>query len=114
MPETIAGKNIIESDPISKSTKDQRPGAVEATVVSIKMEDYYFKPDKITIEQGTTVEWINTGKHAHTVTEEHSSWDSGNLEPGEKFSHRFDDKGTFEYYCIPHQKIDMTGKIIVK
>src|SRR5262245_15449301 len=86
----------------------------EVKLVSIKMQDYYFEPDKITIEQGTTVEWINTGKHAHTVTDENSFWDSGNLEPNEKFSHRFDEKGKFKYYCVPHLRSGMTCTIIVK
>ena len=98
---------------VPNSNEDRRDSG-EVKIVSIKMQDYYFEPDKITIEQGTTVEWINTGKHAHTVTDENESWDSGNLEPGEKFLHRFDEKGIFKYDCVPHKKIDMVGKIIVK
>lgn len=82
--------------------------------VVIEMQGYHFKPDKITIEPGTTVEWINTGKIAHTVTDDHDAWDSGSLKPGEKFSRRFDDSGTFKYYCIPHREAQMTGTIIVK
>src|SRR6185436_6747771 len=83
-------------------------------VVVIEMQGYHFKPDKITIEPGTTVEWNNTGEIAHTVTDEHDAWDSGSLKPGEKFSRRFDESGTFEYYCIPHREAQMTGTIIVK
>lgn len=83
-------------------------------VVVIKMEGYHFKPDKITVEPGTTVEWINTGKIAHTVTDDNAAWDSGSLKPGEKFSHRFDQKGTFKYICVPHEEAQMTGTIIVK
>jgi plastocyanin len=86
----------------------------QAKVVVIKMEGYHFKPDKITIEPGTTVEWINTGKIAHTVTDDNAAWDSGSLKPGEKFSHRFDQKGTFKYICVPHQEAEMKGTIIVK
>ena len=86
----------------------------QAKVVVIKMEGYHFKPDKITIEPGTTVEWVNTGKIVHTVTDDNDSWDSGGLKPGEKFSHRFDQKGTFKYICVPHEEAQMTGTIIVK
>lgn len=86
----------------------------QAKVVVIKMEGYHFKPDKITIEPGTTVEWINTGKIVHTVTDDNDTWDSGGLKLGEKFSHRFDQKGTFKYYCIPHEEAQMTGTVIVK
>jgi plastocyanin len=86
----------------------------QAKVVIVKMEGYHFKPDKITIEPGTTVEWINTGKIAHTVTDDNAAWDSGSLKPGEKFSHRFNQKGTFKYICVPHEEAQMTGTIIVK
>jgi plastocyanin len=93
------------------ATSDQDP---QSKVVVIKMEGYHFKPDKITIEPGTTVEWINSGKIAHTVTDDNGSWDSGSLKPGEKFSHRFDQKGTFKYICVPHEEAQMTGMITVK
>ncbi|MCI0446567.1 plastocyanin/azurin family copper-binding protein [bacterium] len=86
----------------------------KSKVVVVEMQGYHFKPDKITIEPGTTVEWINTGKIAHTVTDDHDAWDSGSLKPGEKFSRRFDEKGTFKYYCIPHREAQMLGTINVK
>lgn len=86
----------------------------QGKVVVIKMEGYHFSPNKITIEPGTTVEWVNTGKIVHTVTDDNDSWDSGGLKPGEKFSHRFDQKGTFKYICVPHEEAQMTGTIIVK
>jgi plastocyanin len=86
----------------------------KAKVVVITMEGYHFKPDKITVEPGTTVEWINNGKIVHTVTDDQDSWDSGGIKPGQKFSHRFDQKGTFKYYCIPHEQAEMIGTVIVK
>ena len=81
--------------------------------VTIKMRDYDFQPQKITVQAGTTVEWINIGKHVHTVTDEDSAWDSGDLRTGEKFTRRFDQKGTYKYVCVPHEEIGMTGTIIV-
>ncbi len=98
----------------SRSAKEENHESGEVKVVSIKMQGYDFSPDKITIAPGTTVKWINAGKHVHTVTDEHQSWDSGNVNPGEKYSRRFDQKGTFKYYCIPHREARMTGTIIVK
>jgi plastocyanin len=86
----------------------------EVKLVPVKVEGYRFAPEKITIERGTTIEWINTGKDVHTITDEHASWDSGDLQPGEKFSRRFDEPGKFIYYCTPHRDIGMTGTIIVR
>jgi plastocyanin len=82
--------------------------------VVIQMKGYHFSPEKITIAAGTTIEWVNTGKDVHTVTDKNKSWDSGNLKPGEKFAHRFDEKGTFQYICSPHEEIGMIGTIVVK
>jgi plastocyanin len=103
----------IYAHAVSNRGAEQNSETQDKSVV-IKMEGYHFKPDKITIEPGTTVEWINTGKIAHTVTDDNGSWDSGSLKPGEKFSHRFDQKGTFKYICVPHEEAQMTGTIIVK
>lgn len=88
-------------------TSDTKP-------ITVQMRDYDFQPQKITIDAGTTVEWINVGKHIHTVTDANSAWDSGNLKVGEKFSRRFDAKGTFKYVCVPHEELGMTGSIVVK
>jgi plastocyanin len=86
----------------------------DTKVVTIQMRDYDFQPTRITIEPGTTVEWVNVGKHVHTVTDDNAKWDSGNIKTGNKFSHRFDEKGTFKYVCVPHEEIGMIGTIIVK
>ena len=82
--------------------------------IVIQMKGYHFSPDKITIAPGTTIEWVNTGRDVHTVTDKNKVWDSGNLKPGEKFSRRFDEKGTFQYICSPHEEIGMIGTIIVR
>ena len=99
----ILSSNVFSATPAS-----------ETKLITIKMRDYDFQPTKITIEPGTTVEWINVGKHVHTVTDDNSKWDSGNIKTGEKFSHRFDEKGTFKYVCVPHEEMGMTGTVIVK
>jgi len=91
---------------------DSARSSADTTV--IEMKGYHFSPEKITITAGTTIEWVNTGRDVHTVTDRNKAWDSGNLKPGEKFSHRFDDKGTFQYICSPHEEIGMIGTIVVK
>lgn len=73
-----------------------------------------FEPATLEIEAGTTVEWINTGSRVHTVTGDNANWDSGSLAPGEKFSKRFDEKGIYKYYCVPHRDMGMFGTIVVK
>jgi|GEM_PF-6526942 len=99
----------------SESKVAESKGA-ESKVAVVKMggSGPRFEPQTLVVEAGTTVEWINAGTRVHTVTDEHAAWDSGSLEPGEKYSKKFDTKGTFAYYCIPHQEMGMVGTVIVK
>jgi plastocyanin len=38
----------------------------------------------------------------------------GLLTEGETFSVTFSEPGTYEYFCIPHEQVGMTGTIIVE
>src|SRR5215204_2168517 len=38
------------------------------TTVSVGADDNYFRPNTITVQPGTTVRFVNAGRHAHTVT----------------------------------------------
>ena len=73
-----------------------------------------FVPATVTVDPGTTIEWVNNGTGIHTVTDDEGAWDSGSLSPGEKYSRQFTRKGTFSYYCIPHRSMGMVGTIIVR
>lgn len=72
-----------------------------------------FEPSRVTIRQGETVTWAHVdGNAAHSVTADDGSFDSspsctalvalGCMRAGETFSRRFDQPGTFRYYCRVH------------
>ena len=100
-----------------------------ADVAVVSMTDSLkFEPASITVAKGTSVTWTNTSQTAHTVTDDPAKasnkadaalpagaqpWDSGNLNPGQTFSHTFDVPGTYQYFCIPHAMAGMTGTIVV-
>lgn len=107
----MRGENMENS---MQSNHMDRSASGNVTVVKMQGPPPRFIPDTITIEAGTTVEWVNAGTNVHTVTGDQYAWDSGSLEPGEKYSRRFDSKGTFTYFCIPHHEKGMVGTIIVK
>lgn len=65
------------------------------------------------IKQGDMVVWMNVGEVQHTATEVNQRFNSGYLRPGDKYSVRFRNKGTFDYYSIP-QKGWMIGQIVVE
>lgn len=45
--------------------------AANGTLV-VRIKDFKYQPDDVSIPLGTTVEWVNEDAAAHTVTEEHA------------------------------------------
>lgn len=88
-------------------------GAQESVTVS--MEDNFFDQADITVEQGTTVTWVQNGENPHTTTSYDGLWDSGMIEGGTdgSSSYTFDETGTFEYFCGPHEEMGMVGTVTV-
>ncbi|HMB98587.1 MAG TPA: plastocyanin/azurin family copper-binding protein [Balneolaceae bacterium] len=109
----LGGNNISETEP----------------AVTVEMTNQLtFKPDTVTIEKGETVLWKNTSLLVHSVTADHDKktepesvalpegaepFDSGLMDPEEEFSHTFTVKGTYTYFCIPHEAA-MRGVVIVE
>jgi plastocyanin len=89
--------------------------------------DKAFSPNPVTIKEGDTITWINNDNQFHTVTSGSPSstggaaarkvFDSGLSGPnaltmkGKRFSHTFNEKGVFPYFCQLHPT--MIGKVIV-
>jgi len=99
---------VIEADVIMP-IKVSRPGCEETNSC--------YLPSIITIKQGQQVTWSNEDVAFHTVTsglydEPSDLFDSGHLDPEQKFSVSFDEQGTFDYFCTLHPW--MAGKVIVE
>ena len=89
------------------------PVAAESltTIHKVRVRDFEFAQDTITVEVGDKVGWGNFGEFSHTVTNTDGSWDSGVLSTGEQFRIRPQQAGTITYLCTIHPS--MTGTIIV-
>ncbi|HEX2107747.1 MAG TPA: plastocyanin/azurin family copper-binding protein [Rubrobacteraceae bacterium] len=83
--------------------------------VTVRMEDNFFDPASITVEPGTTVTWVQSGNNPHTTTSYDGLWDSGMIEGGSggTFSFTFEEPGTYDYFCIPHESMGMIGSVTV-
>jgi plastocyanin len=83
--------------------------------VTVRMEDNFFEPANVTVEPGTTVTWVQSGDNPHTTTSYDGLWDSGMIEGGSggTFSFTFEEPGTYDYYCIPHEDLGMVGTVTV-
>jgi plastocyanin len=83
--------------------------------VTVGMEDNFFDKADITIEPGTTVTWVQRGQYGHTTTSYDGLWDSGLIEGGTEgtYSYTFEEPGTYEYFCRPHEEVGMVGTVTV-
>jgi plastocyanin len=82
--------------------------------VSVKIDNFTFKPKELDIAVGTTVTWTNADDVPHTASskDDPQTFDSGTLDTDEKFSFTFSKPGKYAYYCKVHPH--MTGVITVK
>jgi plastocyanin len=83
--------------------------AVETTV---KIDDFTFAPQRLTIKAGATVIWINQDDIPHTVASTSKAFRSKVLDTDDKYSFTFTTAGVFEYFCSLHPH--MTGTIVVE
>jgi plastocyanin len=84
-------------------------------VRDVGMVDNVFSPRIVRIPVGGEVEWTNDGRSLHNVTADDGAFASDNLEPGESFTHTFDEAGAFPFFCSLHGTAGagMAGVILV-
>lgn len=72
----------------------------------VVIKRFKFDPVVLEVPVGATVTWENQDTAPHTATSDTGNWDTGKLTKSQKNSVKFDDAGTFEYYCLyhPHMK----------
>jgi plastocyanin len=81
---------------------------------SVDIVSYQFEPGIIEVPAGTLVTWANDDPVTHTVTGDVGcELDSGDISPGESYSHIFGTAGTF-YYHDSHDPTRMIGKVVVR
>jgi len=87
---------------------------------------YYFDPIGLHVDPGETVTFrIESGNHSATaytesnprsderrIPEGADGWNSETLRRG-SFDHAFETEGTHDYYCIPHKRLAMVGRVVV-
>ncbi|MGA3349212.1 MAG: cupredoxin family copper-binding protein [Candidatus Sulfotelmatobacter sp.] len=93
----------------SPSVMADQPSAASADV---KIDNFSFGPQTITVGVGTTVTWTNRDDIPHTVVSTDGVFKSKVRDTDEKFSYTFTKAGTYSYFCSVHPK--MTGTVIVR
>jgi plastocyanin len=78
----------------------------------VKIDNFSFGPQTITVPVGATVTWTNRDDIPHTSVSTEGVFKSKVMDTDEKFSYTFTKAGTYPYYCSIHPK--MTGQVVVK
>jgi plastocyanin len=103
----ILGWSSLTGAKMPAQTAQEQPAAVQ-----VKIDNFSFIPQEITVAAGTKITWTNQDDIPHTVTSTSEAFKSKALDTDDKYSFTFDKPGTYEYYCSIHPK--MTAKVIVK
>jgi plastocyanin len=83
-----------------------------ATNAEVKIDNFVFGPQTVTVPVGATVTWTNLDDIPHTVVSTDGVFKSKVRDTDEKFSYTFTKAGTYSYFCSVHPK--MTGTVVVK
>ena len=80
------------------------PGAADtANTAAVTIAGFAYSPEQLTIPLGTTVTWTNNDAAPHDVVSyDRFSIVSDLMETGESFAQRFDEPGSFAYFCTLH------------
>jgi len=96
----------------SPSVKASDNGKASAANAAVKIDNFVFGPQTLTVPVGTTVTWTNSDDIPHTSVSTEGVFKSKVLDTDEKFSYTFTKAGTYPYYCTIHPK--MTGQVVVQ
>ncbi|HKV44494.1 MAG TPA: cupredoxin domain-containing protein [bacterium] len=92
------------------------PEARQHTGVIIAVKNFSFTPKRVTVPEGTAVEWDVTGGR-HELAADDGSFTSPIVTAGGRFQQKFTKPGVYNYYCQFHGAPggqDMAGMVIVK
>ena len=80
------------------------PGEPEA--IEIKIDNFSFMPQDMTVAAGTTVTWLNRDDIPHNVRSTDDLFRSKALDTDDKFSFKFDKAGTYTILLLDSSEDD--------
>lgn len=87
------------------------PSGAAARSEKVKIVEFAYQPDPVTVQVGGKVIWQNEDAAPHTATADDGSFDTGTIEQGKLGSETFKEAGTYPYFCEIHP--DMRGTLEV-
>ncbi|WP_225809598.1 cupredoxin domain-containing protein [Halomonas lysinitropha] len=110
---TLLMGGVVQAGTDENDVEDGQTGGSSQTV-EVEMFDYTYHPAELEVEVGTTVRWVSEEKRtSHDIYFPDEDIGSPRLFPDESWERTFDEPGTYEYHCRPHEDRDMDGVIHV-
>ena len=89
-----------------------RAALAAAAPAEVQVRDFAFHPAVLRVTRGTTVTWVNRDDSPHSIVLPALGLRSPPLDTGARFSHAFDQSGSFDYRCGLHPQ--MRGSLVVQ
>src|SRR6476620_8428243 len=103
------------SDTSSEPTgSSPAPSGEVARAEKVKIIEFVYGPDPVTVQLGGKVIWQNEDTAPHTATADDGSFNTGTIEQGKIKSETFKQAGTFTYFCEIHPTMHGTVEVVAK
>jgi plastocyanin len=86
-------------------------GTAAAATHTVVIEGVKYEPEKLTVNRGDTVVWVNKDPFPHTATAK-GAFDSHDIAAGKSWKYKASKAGDFAYVCTLHP--NMHGTLTVK
>lgn len=108
----LAGCGGGDTKSAASTTAARAAGA--AVTHTIRIVNFIYEPDPVTVKAGQRITISNTDRAPHTVTQKGGSpsFDSGTVKGGKRGSVTFSKPGTYEYFCQFHPTMKGTVTVI--
>lgn len=107
--ELVALEHRVQEPQLQKSAATARVQSNDDPTVRIK--DFRYGPKVLHVRTNEAITFQNDDPEPHTVTAIGNAFDSGSIDSGAAWTHRFTHPGTYWYVCTFHPY--MRGKIVV-
>ena len=98
----------------SEAGSTPAPSGEASRSEKVKIVEFAYGPDPVTVQVGGKVIWLNEDTAPHTATADDGSFDTGTLERGKLKSETFKRAGTFTYFCEIHPTMHGTVEVVEK
>lgn len=106
-------QEVVKNEVIEKPIEEPEPKTEEIIILGRNG----FNPELLTINQGTTVEWLNFDAEENVIVlvfqkdDNRNFINSNHIPPGGSYKSTFDETGTYNYWSLAY---GVSAKIIVE